>query len=148
MRHRGGMRDKRLDASKALAKGAELYPFQDFSGVVDRTGFERYHSAKTCLLSFSKLMLRMRSKARIINLLHVRMFGQEVRYDALILIMGFHSHGQSFRPPKYKEGIERRKDRADPVLDELDPLRISLIVQGNEAADAVGMSVQIFRRRM
>src|SRR5688572_2951704 len=93
-------------------------------------------------------MLWMGRKAGIVNLLNFRMLGQKVGNDAAILIVSFHSHGKSFCSAQYQKRIERRKDRTDPILHEFYPFRIGFVVQSDKSADAVGMSVEIFRRRM
>ena len=64
------------------------------------------------------------------------------------LIVLFHAQGQRLCAAHYEPGIERRENRAGAVLDETNPRRVILIIQNNDAADSVGVSVQILSSRV
>src|SRR5687767_3965671 len=90
----------------------------------------------------------MRSKTRVVNFLHARMLGQEICNHASVLVVCLHPYRKRLCPAQYKEGIERREDSTNTVLNEFDPFRIRLVVQSNKPADAVRMAVKILCRRV
>src|SRR5687768_5020054 len=101
MRHSRWMRYERFDTSETFAQGAQLDTLQYFFCVVQRTGLERNHTAKTSLLSLREFVLRMGREAGIVNLLNFRMLGEEVRNYSSILVMSIHPHRKGFRSAQH-----------------------------------------------
>ena len=60
----------------------------------------------------------------------------------------FHAQRQRLGAAHDEPGVERRKNRARTVLNEADPVCILFIVKDYDAADAIGMTVEILGRRM
>ena len=76
------------------------------------------------------------------------MFFQKGGDCAPRLIVLLHSQRQRLRAAHHEPGIERRQDRTGAVLHKADPVRVFFVVQNNNAADAVGVAVEILRRRV
>ena len=63
--------------------------------------------------------------------------------------MALHAQGERFQTAEHKKAIERALDRADGILQEPHSIPEFFVVSDNRnAADYVGMTVQILRRRM
>src|SRR5947208_11829796 len=93
-------------------------------------------------------MLRVGHEPGVVHPFDTRMLGQKVGDYPPVSIMSLHAYRQCLSPAKHKKRVERREYRPDAVLDEPDPLSILFIVQSHEAANAIGVSVQVFRGRM
>ena len=117
-----------LNSAKTLAENTQLDVFQNLFCVLERTGLERDHAAKSALLPLCQLVLRMRDQTGIINLLHRRMFGEEIRDDATVLVMGLHPDSQRFCAAQDQERVKRRKYRPDAVLDESYPFGVRFVI--------------------
>src|SRR5829696_6511897 len=91
----------------------------------------------------------MRGKPRIDHRLDARVRLQELRDLERGGAVPLHAQRQGLQPAQGEEAVERARDRADGVLQEGELFAELLVVADDgDAADHVGMAVEVFRRRM
>src|SRR5688500_5374831 len=109
----------------------------------------RDHSAKGAHLPFRELMLGMLRESRVIDLLHLRFLFEKTGYLHRVFTMPLHAQGECLEAPQSEKAVERSGNRADGVLQKRDLIpELLVLTNHDDAADHIGMAVQIFRRRM
>ena len=73
---------------------------------------------------------------------------EERRHLAGVLLVARHAQVQRLGPAQHEPGVERRQDRTDRVLHELQRLRVLLALHDRDAAHAVRVAVQELRGRV
>jgi hypothetical protein len=90
----------------------------------------------------------VRGEAGIDHVAHGRVTGQEVGDPLGVVAMAIHPYAQRLQPAMSEEGIERAGDCAHGVLMEGDLLGQVEISYDQGAPDDVGVTADVFRRRM
>src|ERR1051326_625447 len=94
-------------------------------------------------------MLRMLLESRIINLFDLWFLLQPARDLEGVLAMPLHPKRQGLQSTEREKAGERPRDRAPGVLQKRDLIAELLVFpDDNDAANHVGMAVEIFRRGM
>ena len=91
-------------------------------------------------------VLGMRRQARIVHAGDLRVSLQILRHGQAVRVVPFHPERQRLRAAQHQPRIERTEDRALRVLHERQPLDVVVARRHDDAADAVAVAVEIFRR--
>ena len=76
------------------------------------------------------------------------MFFKKRRHGATRFVVLFHAQRQRLGAAHYEPGIEGRKNRTGAVLNKPDPIGVLFVVEHDDAADAIRVSVEILGGRM
>ena len=87
-------------------------------------------------------MMRMGREARVNRALYSFMPGQEVGDHLRVAIGLLHAHGQRLGAAQNQPRIHRPQDRTRRVLHELQPVDIILVLENDDAADAIAVAVE------
>src|SRR5207302_7907586 len=103
--------------AQTLRQRAHLYGVEHGARGFERADIERDHAAETLLLPFGEFVLFVRSRTRIINLLHLGMILEKCGDRAPGFIMLLHSQRECLRAAPNQPRIERRETRRRAVRD-------------------------------
>ncbi len=104
---------------------------------------KRDHAARRRHLAPSQLVLRVVVEARIVDLGHGRMVGQELGYFQSVVAVGRHAQGQRLQAAQGQKAIHGARHGADGILQELQLLVGRVVIHDQGAADHVGVAAQI-----
>ena len=90
--------------------------------------------------------MRVRRQAGIVDVLHLRVRAQERGERHPVGVVRLHPDRQRLGPAQHQERVERAQDRALRVLHEPQPLDVLVTHGDDDAADAVAVAVEVFRR--
>ena len=93
-------------------------------------------------------MPRVALEARVEDALDARMRLEEVDHRAGVLAVPTHPDGECLHPTQDEPRVERARDRAERLLEEVEALGDRRVVRRQEAADHVRVSAQVLRRRV
>ena len=151
MRHERGMIDQALDAAQAFRERKEMRVLEKTPRACE-IGFQddRDHSAEAAHLLAREIVLRMRFKPGIMNRFRPSVAPRaSARSPARSRNAAPSASASVFNPRSARKAVERSRDRADRVLQKRDLIaQLLVFADDNDAADHVGVAVEIFRRGM
>ena len=148
VRHGDGHLDEALDAAQALGQRPDLRPRDELVGLLRARGEEGDHAAEVPHLARGDLVAWVAGEAGVEDLLHGRVLRQEGRDRARVLAVAVHADCQRPHPAEHEPAVERARDGAEGLLQELQALGHGRVVGRGEAADHVGVAAQVLRRRV
>src|SRR6266545_762580 len=110
VRHRRGVGDQSLAPAEALAQGAEPHRREKTARGVVGAELEGDHGAEPAHLFLRERVLRVVGKARVVDLLDLRVRGEEPSDLAAVRLVALHAHRESLDAPQHEPGVERRED--------------------------------------
>ena len=90
----------------------------------------------------------MRREAGVVDVLDCFVLLEEGRDGAGVLAMLAHAHGERLDSAQDEPGVERPGNRAERLLQEEETFCDRRVVRRGEAADHVGVSAEVLRRRV
>ena len=110
---------------------------------------DRDDSTEPAHLLAREIVLRMRFEPGIMDRFYLRVFLEPACDFQRVRAMPFHPQRQCFQSAERQETVEGSRDCADRILQERDLIgQLLIFTDNNDAADHVGMPVQIFRGGM
>ena len=149
MRHRGRPADQRLDAAKADREGEELQPVHKPLQIIFLfIQAEGNHSASSLCLLFLDGVSPVPGQSRIEHLAGRLALFQELGDQAGVVQVPVEPDAQGLDPPLQQEGIRRRQDAAQRVVDEFQSREELFIIQDDQPREDIGMARIVFGGRV
>src|SRR5215211_322734 len=146
--HAGRMLDHALHAAEALRELPDLRAGDELDRRLFRLDEERDHPAEVVHLPLRDLVTRVAGQAWVENRFD-SLVGREVVGDlSRILRVPAHPDGERLQAPQHEPAVERARDGAERLLQEVEPFRDGRIVRRDESPDDIGVAAEVLRRRV